>query len=85
MFDAGSDLNAVDDSAFDQIFQRPREVLWADAIHGGAEAACVVEGDDALAFFCEAACEAIDEVNFGSYGEHGACGGLLNECDQLFG
>ena len=43
-------LDAIDDAAFDQVFERPGQVLRADAVHRGAEAAGIVERDDALAF-----------------------------------
>ena len=47
--DAGADLDAVDDAALDQVFKHPGQVVGADAVHGGAEASGVVQGDDALA------------------------------------
>ena len=49
VFDVVADLDVVDDAAFDEVFERPSEVLGRDAVHGGAEAAGIVEGDDALA------------------------------------
>ena len=64
-----ADGDAVDDVAFDEVLKRPAEVLRADAVHGGAEAAGVVEGDDVLALRREAAGEAVDEVNLGADGE----------------
>src|ERR1035441_9339082 len=83
--DAGTDLNAVDDAALDQVFQNPAQRLPSDAVHGGAEAASVVESDDALVLACKAAAHAVDQVNFRADGEHCARGSLLDEGDQLLG
>jgi hypothetical protein len=46
---AGPHLDAVHHAALDQVLQRPGQMLRADAVHGGAQAAGVVERDDALA------------------------------------
>ena len=70
MLDAGAHLDAVDDAAFDQVLKSPGKMLRTDAVHGGAEAAGVVESDDLFVFRGEAAGEAVDQVNLGSDGEH---------------
>ena len=85
VLDAGTDLDAVDDAALDQVFQNPGQVMRADAVHGGAQAASVVESDDALVLACKAAGHAVDEVNFSADGEHCARGSLLDKGDQLLG
>src|ERR1700733_16149989 len=76
VLDGGADLNAVDYAAFNQVFESPGKVLRADAVHGGAQAARVVEGDYALAFIGEAAGQAVDQVNLGADGEHGPLWGV---------
>src|SRR5271154_326121 len=63
-------LDAVDDSALNQVFERPGEVLRADAIHSSAETASVVEGDDFPALWREFLCQAIHQVNLRSDREH---------------
>src|ERR1017187_745981 len=85
MLDAGAHLDAVDDAAFHQVFKSPSKMLRTYAVHGGAEAASVVESDDLFAFRGEAAGEAGDQVNLGSDGEYGAGGGVLNNLDEALG
>src|ERR1039458_3014761 len=83
--DAGTDLYAVDDAALDQVFQSPGQVVGTDAVHGGAEAAGVVQRDDLFTFGGKALGHAVDEVNLRADGEHCARGSLLDEGDQLLG
>src|SRR6266446_7978800 len=56
----------VDDLAFDQSLKHPGEVGWMDAVHGGARADNRVEAEDELLWMF--LCQAMYEVNFGSYG-----------------
>ena len=83
--DAGADLDAVDYAAFYKVFECPGEVLGADAVHGGAEAAMVVEGDDLFAALDKLAGEAVDEMNLSADGKHGAGGGVIDKLDELLG
>ncbi len=82
-FTLGPYLDAVDHAAFDEVFESPGEVLGADAVHGGAEAAVVIEADNALVLIGEAVGHAIDEMNLSADGELGAFRSLFDERDEL--
>jgi len=85
MLDAPFDLDLVDDAALDEVFQRPGQMLRADAIHGCAEAAGVIQRDDLFALRGKALGEAVDEMDFGTDGEHRTCRGVLDELDEALG
>ena len=61
VFDGLFHLDLVDDAAFDEVFEGPGEVLRADAIHGGAEAPGIIQGDDLFALFCKSFGEAVHQ------------------------
>lgn len=82
---AGTHLDAVDDAPFHQVFQRPRQVLRADAKHRGAEAPVIVEAEDALALRGETICQAIHQVNLRADCEGGLWRGIFNNLDQSLG
>ena len=65
-FYAGSHLDLVDDAALNQVFEGPGEVLRADAIHRGAEAAGIIQRNDLLALGRELLAHAVDQVDFGA-------------------
>src|ERR1700749_3671749 len=84
VFDTFLDGDPVDYATFDEVFERPSQVLRADAGHGGAEAAGVVEGDDFFAQRRELPGETIDEVNLRSDGKHGSGRGVFDDLDEAF-
>src|ERR1035441_9011359 len=60
-------------------------MLGADAVHGGAEGAVVIEGQDALALRSKALGQPIHEVDLSADGELGAGRGLLYQGDYALG
>jgi len=79
------DLDAVNYAAFDEVLKRPGQVLRADAVHGGAEAAGFVEGEDAFAEGRVLFGQPVDEVNFSADGEGGAFRGFFDEGNEALG
>src|SRR5277367_2320605 len=69
-------LDAIDYAALDQILQGPCQVLRADAIHGSAQTAGVVQCDYLLALRRKLLRQAIHQMDFRSDCEHSALGGF---------
>src|SRR3989442_12305392 len=67
------DRNAVDDAAFAEVFERPKEMLRGNAEHRGADADAGIERDDFAV--PELLAEAVDEVDFRAHSPLGAGGG----------
>ena len=82
---AGTHLDAVDDAPLHQVFQRPRQVLRADAIHRGAEAPVIIEAENALALRGKTMCETIHQVNLRADCEGGIRRSIFYNLDQSLG
>src|SRR3954466_15766902 len=78
-------FDLVDHATIHQVFKRPRQMLRRDSIHSGAEAASVVECDDALAFGGKLARHAIHQVDLSTDSEHAAGGSVADQLDKPFG
>src|SRR3989442_14065940 len=73
------DRNAVDDAAFAEVFERPKEMLRGNAEHRGADADAGIERDDFAV--PELLAEAVDEGGFRAHSPLGAGGGR-GECPR---
>src|SRR5713226_377833 len=77
------DGDAIDDVAFAQIFERPKEMLGSDAEHGGADANARIERDDLV--MLQFLAETVDEVNFRADGPLGTGRGSLDGFNNALG
>src|SRR5208337_3099600 len=73
--------NLIDDLAIHQVLQRPAQVLGRDAKHRCAQAAGIVEGNDALVRIF--LLQTIHQVNLRSDGERGSGWRLLHKFDEV--
>ena len=60
----GRNDNAIDHIAIGQVFQRPGQVLWIDALHGRAHADHAAHELHDLAFGFDFLGQAVDKVQF---------------------